>query len=366
MKILVTGGCGFIGTNLVRYLLTRTNHSVVNVDKLTYAANRGSFTDWEGRSRYQFVQADIADSNSVAAVFNSADPDAIVHLAAESHVDRSIDGPSEFVQTNVVGTFNLLDAAKRRFDDFDDRRKAIFRFLHVSTDEVYGTLGDTGRFTESTRYDPHSPYAATKAASDHLARSWHTTYGLPVIVTNCSNNYGPYQFPEKLIPLMIIKCIAGEPLPIYGQGLNVRDWLHVDDHVNALVTVLKAGVPGETYNIGGDCELRNVELVTQVCRLMDTLRPSESGRSYCENLKYVSDRPGHDFRYAIDATKLQTELGWQAKHSIDTGLRATVQWYLDNETWWRPILDKNYQLQRLGDTSGDSSLGTAASAEHYE
>jgi len=351
MKILVTGGCGFIGTNLVRHLLSGTDHHVVNLDKLTYAGNPNSLADVADSPRYEFVRADLADPKQVSEVVQQADPDAVMHLAAESHVDRSIDGPSEFIQTNVVGTFNLLDSSLRHYNGLSDDRRDRFRFLHVSTDEVYGSLGDTGMFTESTRYDPHSPYAATKACSDHLARAWQSTFQLPVVVTNCSNNYGPYQFPEKLIPLMIIKCVNEEPLPVYGEGLNVRDWLYVEDHARALVTALETGETGQTYNIGGNSERRNIDLVHAICEILDELNPRDGSKRHAELITYVTDRPGHDFRYAIDSSKIQNELDWKPQHSLEDCLRKTVRWYLDNPTWWQAILDGSYQLQRLGDQS---------------
>jgi dTDP-glucose 4,6-dehydratase len=351
MRILVTGGCGFIGTNLVRHLLADTDHDVVNFDKLTYAGNPHSLRDVADSPRYDFVRADLADPKQVHEILTDFDPDAVMHLAAESHVDRSIDGPSEFIQTNVVGTFNLLESSLHHYNDLDDDRRDRFRFLHVSTDEVYGSLGDAGMFTETTRYDPHSPYAATKASSDHLARAWMTTYQLPVIVTNCSNNYGPYQFPEKLIPLMIIKCLNQEPLPVYGRGLNVRDWLYVEDHARALVTALETGMPGETYNIGGNSERRNIDLVLEICDILDNLKPREGGKKYAELIQYVTDRPGHDYRYAIDSSKIQSELDWKPKHSLEESLRQTVQWYLNHRAWWQEILDGTYQLQRLGKQS---------------
>ena len=361
MKILVTGGCGFIGTNLVRHLLADTQHHVVNLDKLTYAGNPQSLADISDSPRYDFVQADIADPGDVSRVVSAVAPDAIMHLAAESHVDRSIDGPSEFIQTNVVGTFNLLDSALRHFQSLNESQQQAFRFLHVSTDEVYGSLGDTGLFTETTAYDPHSPYSATKAASDHLARAWKSTYGLPVLVTNCSNNYGPYQFPEKLLPLMIIKCLNEEPLPVYGKGLNVRDWLYVEDHASALRTVLENGEPGETYNVGGNSERRNIDLVHALCNIMDDVRLRKSGKKHADLITYVTDRPGHDFRYAIDSSKIQNELGWRPKHTLEAALGETVQWYLNHRDWWQAILDGNYQLERLGETSdSDTSNGEKA------
>ena len=349
MKILVTGGCGFIGTNLVRSLLKQTADEIVNLDKLTYAGNRNSLADVQDSPKYQFVRADLADAKTTHAVVREVQPDAVMHLAAESHVDRSIDGPSEFIQTNVVGTFNLLDASLRHWKDLSGERRERFRFLHVSTDEVYGSLGETGLFCETSRYDPHSPYAATKASSDHLARAWSTTFGLPVIVTNCSNNYGPYQFPEKLIPLMIIKCLGEETLPVYGQGLNVRDWLYVEDHAAALRTCLERGVPGETYNIGGNSERRNIDLVRAICEILDELRPRAGGAPHAELITFVADRPGHDFRYAIDSSKIQSELGWKPTHHLEEHLRSTVKWYLEHEQWWQDILSGKYQLQRLGE-----------------
>jgi len=332
----------------VRFLLTNTQHQVINLDKLTYAGNPNSLNDLADSDRYQFIQVDIADPEAVRKAMEESDPDWIAHLAAESHVDRSIDGPSEFIKTNVVGTFNLLDSARSHFQQLSPERAEKFRFLHVSTDEVYGSLGDTGLFSETTPYDPHSPYSASKAASDHLARAWKTTYGLPVIVTNCSNNYGPFQFPEKLLPVMIIKCLNEESLPVYGKGLNVRDWLFVEDHVQALTTVLESGKPGETYNIGGNSERRNIDLVNAICEIMDELRPRGSGEPYSSLVTFVQDRPGHDFRYAIDSSKIRDELKWSPQYELETCLKQTVQWYLDNEAWWQNILDGSYNLQRQG------------------
>ncbi len=353
MKILITGGCGFIGSNLVRYLLADSEHQVINLDKLTYAGNPQSLADIADSPRYQFFRGDICDRAYVANLFREVKPDAVMHLAAESHVDRSIDGPRDFIETNIVGTFNLLAASLEHWQSMPADQRSRFRFLHVSTDEVYGALGDTGKFSEQTRYDPHSPYAATKASSDHLARAWHTTYGLPVLVTNCSNNYGPYQFPEKLIPLVIIKALGRDPIPVYGQGLNVRDWLYVEDHARALDAVLVSGRVGETYNIGGSNERTNIDIVTEICALLDELRPLSPGSDrepaqYAELIAFVTDRPGHDFRYAIDSTKIQRELGWKPLASPSSGLRKTVAWYVDHPEWWQDILDKKYHLERLG------------------
>lgn len=351
MKILVTGGCGFIGSNLVRHLLTEASHSVLNVDKLTYAGNPHSLADLADSPRYHFFQTDICDGTAMTKLMVEFAPDWIMHLAAESHVDRSIDGPGEFVQTNVVGTFALLQAARAHFESLEGEAKQVFRFLHVSTDEVYGSLGAEGLFSESTPYDPHSPYSASKAASDHLARAWADTYDLPVLVTNCSNNYGPYQFPEKLIPVVILKALRGEPIPVYGKGENIRDWLYVGDHAEALHTVIAQGKIGETYNIGGNNERRNIDLVRLLCSLLDELRPREDDRSYAEQITFVTDRPGHDLRYAIDASKIKTELGWSPRQDHTSGFRKTVQWYLDNQAWTEKILSGDYRLERLGTSS---------------
>jgi dTDP-glucose 4,6-dehydratase len=349
MNLLVTGGAGFIGSNLVGHLLSATPHSVVNVDKLTYAGNMDSLDELSGNPRHVFVQADICDGARMRSLMGEHQPDAVLHLAAESHVDRSIDGPGEFVQTNVVGTFQLLQAARSYWDQLKGARKSDFRFIHVSTDEVFGALG-TGdpAFNEKTAYDPHSPYSASKAASDHLARAWHHTYGLPVMITNCSNNYGPYQFPEKLIPVVVLKALRGEPIPVYGRGENVRDWLFVRDHADALACVLERGRVGETYTIGGNNERRNIDLVRDLCRLMDELNPAPKVKRHEDLITFVSDRPGHDFRYAIDSSKIRRELGWQPREKNDTGLRKTVQWYLDHRDWWTRILDGSYRLERLG------------------
>ena len=342
---LITGGCGFIGSNFVRFILEREPEAtIINLDKLTYAGNIHNL-DGISNSRYHFVHGDICDSELVAKLFNDHQFDGVVHFAAESHVDRSIDGPAEFVQTNIVGTLNLLEQSR---EYFNKEEKSNFRFLHVSTDEVYGTLGDKGKFFESTPYDPSSPYSASKAGSDHLARAWHRTYGLPVLVTNCSNNYGAYQFPEKLIPLMIINCLHRKPLPVYGKGKNVRDWLFVTDHCEAIHTVLTSGQVGETYNIGGNNEIKNIDVVLTICSLLDEMSPREDGSKYSKLITYVQDRPGHDFRYAIDATKINQELGWSPKESFETGIRKTIDWYLNNREWWQAIQDNTYQQERLG------------------
>jgi len=347
MRVLVTGGCGFIGSNLVR-LLVHAGHEVLNLDKLTYAGNLDSLADLRSCAAHRLVQADIADAPAVRAAFDSFRPDGVIHLAAESHVDRSIDAPATFVQTNVVGTLVLLEAARRHWASLAPAERGRFRFLHVSTDEVFGSLGRTGKFTETTRYDPHSPYSASKAASDHLARAWHDTYGLPVLVTNCSNNYGPYQFPEKLMPVVLLKALRGEPVPVYGQGENVRDWLYVVDHAQALAAVMERGQPGQTFNIGGDNERRNIDLVRLLCGILDELRPRADHHPYADQIVFVPDRPGHDQRYAMDTSKLRRELGWAPQQDHESGFRLTVQWYLDHEAWWRRILSGDYRLDRLG------------------
>jgi dTDP-glucose 4,6-dehydratase len=346
MTILVTGGAGFIGSALVRYLIAHTEHTVVNVDALTYAGNLDSLASVAGHPRYRFEHADITDAAALRRVFDAHAPDAVMHLAAESHVDRSIDGPGAFVHTNLVGTYLLLQEALRAWRESTGARRERFRFLHVSTDEVFGSLGDEGAFTEDTPYDPRSPYSATKAGSDHLARAWHHTYGLPVLVTNCSNNYGPYQFPEKLIPLMILKGLAGEPLPVYGTGANVRDWLYVDDHARALVRVLEQGQVGRSYNIGGATELRNLDVVHAICELLDARVPL--GRPRREQVVFVADRPGHDHRYAMDIRRIGAELGWRPSETFATGLAATVAWYLANRPWWERIRSGAYRGERLG------------------
>ena len=342
-RCMVTGGAGFIGSALARHLVRDTEATVLVVDKLTYAGNLESLKEVAGSPRYSFLRADICDQAAMDKAFADFRPDTVFHLAAESHVDRSIDGPGEFIRTNVVGTATLLQSALAWWRD-----NPQFRFQHISTDEVYGSLGAEGFFTEKTPYAPHSPYSASKAASDHLVRAWHDTYGLPTLITNCSNNYGPYHFPEKLIPLVILNALDGKPLPVYGAGANVRDWLHVEDHVAALCLVNEKGVPGETYNVGGHNERTNLEVVRTICRILDELRPRADGTSYESLIAFVKDRPGHDLRYAIDPTKLMDELGWKPRHTFDTGIRATVRWYLENGWWWRPIREAKYSGQRLG------------------
>ncbi|ASR42559.1 dTDP-glucose 4,6-dehydratase [Xanthomonas citri pv. mangiferaeindicae] len=344
---LVTGGAGFIGGNFVLEAV-RLGVRVVNLDALTYAGNLQTLASLEGNPDHVFVRGDIGDRALVSRLLAEHRPDAVLNFAAESHVDRSIDGPAAFIDTNVVGTLGLLEAVRDYWKGLDGDAKAAFRFLHVSTDEVYGTLGETGKFTETTPYAPNSPYSASKAASDHLVRAFHHTYGLPTLTTNCSNNYGPYHFPEKLIPLVIAKALAGEPLPVYGDGQQVRDWLFVTDHCEAIRTVLEKGRVGETYNVGGDSERRNLEVVETICRLLDARRPREDGQPRSSQITFVADRPGHDRRYAIDASKLQNELGWTPRHTFETGIAETVDWYLDNQDWVRGILDGSYRLERMG------------------
>ncbi len=348
MKLIVTGGAGFIGSALIRHLIAESGHEVLNLDKLTYAGSLTSLAGAAQSPRYSFSMGDICDAALVRRTFAQFDPDGIVHLAAETHVDRSIDGPGAFIETNITGTFVLLQAAREHFARLTPERRARFRFQHVSTDEVYGSLGDSGQFCETTRYDPRSPYSASKAASDHLVSAWGHTFGLPVLISNCSNNYGPYQFPEKLIPLCVIKALAGEPLPVYGKGENVRDWLHVEDHARALRTIFEHGRPGETYNIGGDAERRNIDVVRTLCAVMDRLRPRQSGSSYSSLITFVADRPGHDARYAIDATKVRRELGWAPQRRFEAGMEATVDWYLNNSNWWQEIQARTYRGERLG------------------
>jgi dTDP-glucose 4,6-dehydratase len=347
MRFFVTGGSGFIGSNLVRHLISE-KHSVFNVDALTYAGNPNSLCDLESHPNYEFHQLDIATGLGLARALGAYAPDAVLHLAAESHVDRSIDGPGQFIQTNIVGTFHLLQASLGYFRSLGPEHASRFRFLHVSTDEVFGSLGDTGYFSETTPYDPRSPYSSSKAASDHLVRAWHHTYGLPILITNCSNNYGPYQFPEKLIPVVILKCIREESIPVYGKGENIRDWLYVLDHCKAIETVVTRGTVGETYTVGGNNEMRNIDLVKKLCSIMDGLKPRSNGRRYEELITYVTDRPGHDMRYAIDASKLKREFGWEPDSNHEKLLTDTVRWYLENQGWWQDILSGSYRLERQG------------------
>ncbi|MBN9142667.1 MULTISPECIES: dTDP-glucose 4,6-dehydratase [unclassified Novosphingobium] len=348
MRIFVTGGAGFIGSALVRHLIANTAHEVLNFDKLTYAGSLTTVEEVAASPRYRFVQGDICDAAAVRAAIAEFRPDVITHLAAESHVDRSIDGPGAFIHTNIVGTYTMLAEARGYWQGLDEAAKAAFRFHHISTDEVYGSLGATGLFTEETPYDPRSPYSSSKAGSDHLVSAWGHTYGLPVLITNCSNNYGPYHFPEKLIPLMVVKALAGEPLPIYGKGDQIRDWLYVEDHVRALQVVFERGRPGRTYNIGGHNERQNIEVVRAVCALLDQWRPRADGASYATQITSVADRPGHDQRYAIDATRIGEELGWHPEESFETGIAKTVRWYLDNEAWWQAIVAQHKADQRRG------------------
>jgi len=355
MKILITGGAGFIGSAVVRNIINATEDSVINVDCLTYAGNLESLTEVESNPRYSFEQINICDSTAVTQIFDKHQPDAVMHLAAESHVDRSIDGPTDFIQTNIVGTFTLLEVARHYWSSLPEPKKEAFRFHHISTDEVYGDLGPEGFFTEETSYEPSSPYSASKASSDHLVRAWHRTYGLPVVVTNCSNNYGPYHFPEKLIPHIILNALAAKPLPIYGDGNQIRDWLYVEDHARALYIVVTKGAVGETYNIGGHNEKKNIEVVEILCALLDELVPVSSNdltqhlSTYSDLITFVKDRPGHDVRYAIDATKIEGELAWVPEESFETGIKKTVEWYLNNENWWARVMNGEYQLERIGE-----------------
>ncbi|MCC7516178.1 MAG: dTDP-glucose 4,6-dehydratase [Pseudomonadales bacterium] len=350
MNILVTGGAGFIGSAVVRHIINNTQDTVINVDKLTYAGNLESLAGVCESPRYHFRQIDICDRAAVDAVMAEFAPEIVMHLAAESHVDRSIDGPAAFIETNIVGTYTLLEASRQYWLTLPAEKKSRFRFHHISTDEVYGALGPSGLFTEETAYSPNSPYSASKASSDHLVRAWHETYGLPTVVTNCSNNYGPYHFPEKLIPLMILNALSGKPLPIYGKGDQIRDWLYVDDHARALYKVAKEGAIAETYNIGGHNEKQNIDVVHTICDLLEEMRPEKPAgvKNYRDLITHVADRPGHDVRYAIDASKIQRELGWTPEETFESGIRKTVRWYLDNQAWWQRVLDGSYQMQRLG------------------
>jgi dTDP-glucose 4,6-dehydratase len=345
---IVTGGAGFIGSAVARHLIRHTPHRVVVVDKLTYAGDLASLAPVARDQRFTFVKADILDRERMAALFDQVQPDVVMHLAAESHVDRSIDGPAAFIETNVVGTYTLLHAALDYWKALPASRRDGFRFHHVSTDEVFGSLGPDGHFTETSPYDPRSPYSASKAASDHLARAWHHTYGLPTVISNCSNNYGPYHFPEKLIPLMILNCLEGKPLPVYGNGSNVRDWLFVEDHARALTLVATRGLPGESYNVGGNCERSNLDVVRAVCALLDEMVPERALASHAELIAFVEDRPGHDQRYAIDSSRIRRELGWAPEETFESGLAKTVRWYLDNRAWWERIRSGVYRGERLG------------------
>lgn len=349
MRILVTGGAGFIGSAVIRHIIENTQHHVLNVDKLTYAGNLESLSLVQQSDQYQFSQTDICNETAIEALFHEFQPNVVMHLAAESHVDRSIDGPAAFMQTNIIGTYTLLEVARKYWLNLDEKTKKNFRFHHISTDEVYGDLeGTTDLFTEATPYQPSSPYSASKASSDHLVRAWHRTYGLPVIVTNCSNNYGPYHFPEKLIPLVILNALDEKPLPIYGNGQQIRDWLFVEDHARALYKVVTEGRKGETYNIGGHNEKRNIEVVKTICTILDELKPKADGQLYESLITFVKDRPGHDLRYAIDAEKIQKELNWCPQETFETGIRKTVEWYLNNLDWCRRVQDGSYQRERLG------------------
>jgi len=347
--ILITGGCGFIGSNFIQYILANAKYkNVINLDKLTYAGNLNNLLDIQKDERYIFIQGDICDHNCVRNIFKEFIPNVVVHFAAESHVDRSIDGPQQFIQTNIIGTSVLLQESLDYYIHLNKSFRSKFKFHHISTDEVFGSLGEGGYFSESTAYDPSSPYSASKASSDHLVRAWHRTFGLPVTISNCSNNYGPYQFPEKLVPLMILNCLAEKPLPVYGTGENVRDWLYVQDHCDAINMVLQKGIVGETYNVGGNNEIQNIQIVSDICTILDEVKPAESGNSYHQLITFVKDRPGHDFRYAIDSTKIKQDLGWQPHETFQSGLRKTINWYLDNKDWWIETQENIYQQERLG------------------
>ncbi len=348
-NILVTGGSGFIGSNFIQYLINHSDYKkIINLDKLTYAGNSDNLINIENDPRYKFVKGDICNRDFINKIFHDYKPITIVHFAAESHVDRSIDGPKDFIDTNIIGTYNLLQESLNIYSKLNKESKSFFKFHHISTDEVFGSLGKSGYFTEDTAYDPSSPYSASKASSDHLVRAWHRTFGLPITISNCSNNYGPYQFPEKLIPLIIINCLSNKELPVYGKGDNVRDWLYVEDHCKAIDLILKDGAIGETYNIGGNNEIKNIKIVKSICSILDTLEPAKSLKQYSDLITFVSDRPGHDFRYSIDTTKIKNELNWGPEESFDTGLLKTIKWYLDNEIWWKKIQNHVYNQERLG------------------
>ena len=347
-RVFVTGGAGFIGSCLARHLIAESDYDVLVYDKLTYAATLTSLDPIAKNPRFKFIQGDICDKDMVSKAITVFDPDLIVHLAAESHVDRSIEGPQAFIETNVVGTLVMLQAALTHWTSLPRERSEHFRFHHVSTDEVFGSLGDTGYFNEETAYDPRSPYSASKAGSDHLVRAWHHTYGLPITVTNCSNNYGPYHFPEKLIPLVILRALHGEELPVYGRGENIRDWLYVEDHARAIRLVFEKGISGSTYTVGGKSERKNIDVVNSICSILDRIKPRTDGKSYAEQIRFVADRPGHDHRYAIDGTKIERELGWSPRVSFEQGLEATIRWYLANEAWWRPLLERGQATARRG------------------
>ncbi|CAM3548995.1 dTDP-glucose 4,6-dehydratase [Thalassospira profundimaris] len=354
MKVIVTGGAGFIGSAVCRLMTGLKGYEVLNIDKLTYAGDLRTLASISARDNYHFAHQDICNRDAIVKLFDEFQPDAVMHLAAESHVDRSIDGPADFIQTNVVGTFALLDVARAYFDKLPADKRSKFRFHHISTDEVYGSLGSDGLFTEETAYAPTSPYSASKASSDHLVQAWHHTYGLPIVISNCSNNYGPYQFPEKLIPLMSLNLLHGKKLPVYGEGLNTRDWLHVEDHAEALVKILTEGRIGEKYNVGGCNELTNIDVVKRIFDTVQEIVPDISFENFDEAVTYVKDRPGHDWRYAIDPTKMQNELGWKPKYDFETGLRQTIEWYVNNRDWWEPILKNKYAGQRLGSAKGQA------------
>ena len=351
-KILVTGGSGFIGSNFIHYLINNTDYQrIINLDKLTYAGNNDNLINIQQNIRYKFIKGDICDRQCIKKIFQDYSPNKIVHFAAESHVDRSIDGPKDFINTNIVGTSILLEESLSYYNKLKKLSKSSFKFHHISTDEVFGSLGEKGFFVEDSPYDPSSPYSASKASSDHLVRAWHRTFGLPVTISNCSNNYGPYQFPEKLIPLIIINCLSNKSLPVYGKGENIRDWLYVEDHCKAINLILQEGAIGDTYNIGGNNEISNINIVESICTILDKLKPSNSGKSYKQLISFVKDRPGHDFRYAINTTKIKKDLNWEPKETFDSGLTKTIKWYLENENWWKKIQKNIYKQERIGVSS---------------